>query len=190
MNIGIFSGSFDPIHVGHMIIAEHICEFAGMDEIWFSVSPRNPLKSAEGLSDIKHRVAMLKMAIGNDTRMKYCDVETKLPVPSYTADMLDVLKAEYPQHSFSLIIGGDNWNIFDKWYRHEYIVENFGLLVFPRPGCKTNTIPENGKVTFCDAPEMEISSTYIRKYAGMGRRLNYCVPPGVMDYIIDNGLYR
>lgn len=190
MNIGVFSGSFDPIHIGHMVIAEHMCEFAGMDEIWFSVSPQNPLKSAEGISDIGHRVAMLKIAIGNDSRMKYCDIETRLPVPSYSADMLDALVEEYPQHSFSLIIGGDNWNIFDKWFKYEYIMERFGLLIFPRPGCKLKPVPENKKIIFCKAPEMEISSTYIRKSIENGKRLNYCLPSGVMDYIIDNGLYR
>lgn len=190
MNIGIFSGSFDPIHIGHMIIAEHMCEFAGMDEIWFSVSPQNPLKSADGISDISHRVAMLKIAIGNDSRMKYCDIETKLPVPSYSADMLDALKKQYPQHSFSLIIGGDNWNIFDKWYKHDYIIDKFGILIFPRLKCILKPIPENKNITLCKAPELEISSTYIRKYVKNGKQLNYCVPTGVMDYIIDNRLYR
>lgn len=190
MKIGVFSGSFDPIHVGHMIIAEHMCEFAGMDEIWFSVSPQNPLKSAGGISDLKHRIAMLELAIRNDCRMKYCDIETHLPVPSYTADMLDALTAKYPQHSFYLIIGGDNWNIFDKWYKHEYIMENFGILVFPRPGCVMKPFPKGMDISFCNAPEMEISSTYIRGHVKGGKRLNYCVPPGVMDYIINNGLYK
>lgn len=190
MNIGIFSGSFDPIHIGHMIIAEHMCEFAGMDEIWFSVSPQNPLKQAEGISDIKHRIAMLKIAIRGESRMKYCDIETKLPVPSYSADMLDALAREYPQHSFRLIIGSDNWNIFGKWYRHDYIIENFGLLIFPRPGHTAVPVPGNGNIACCHAPETDISSTYIRNCVKEGKRLNHCVPPGVMDYIMDNGLYR
>lgn len=189
MNIGVFSGSFDPVHIGHMIVAEHMCEFAGMDEIWFSVSPQNPLKPAAGISDTSHRVAMLKIAIRGDSRMRYCDIETKLPVPSYSVDMLDALASEYPQNSFRLIIGGDNWNIFDKWFRHDYIIDNFGLLVYPRPGYPVKNIPYNKNITLCNAPETDISSTYVRESIKSGKILNYCVPSGVMDYIIDKGLY-
>ena len=134
MEIGFFGGSFNPIHIGHLIIAEHICNNAGLDELWISVTPKNPLKVDSSLLDEKHRVEMVKRAIERFDKIKYCDIELYLPIPSFTADTLRKLCLLYPEHNFSLIIGADNWLLFDKWREYDFILKNFKIIVYPRPG--------------------------------------------------------
>lgn len=190
MRIGLFSGSFDPIHIGHLIIAEYMCEYEGLNEVWMSVSPQNPLKKSENLTDDRHRIAMVKAAIAGSSVLKYCDIESRLPVPSYTANTLRALSDAYPKHEFSLIIGADNWKVFDKWKDYKYIIENYKIMIYPRPGydIEQSTLPAG--ITMYDTPVIGISSTFIREGFGSGKHMNYYVARNVYDYIIKNGLYK
>lgn len=190
MEIGFFSGSFDPIHIGHLIIAEYICNHTEIEQLWLSVTPRNPLKLENTLSDEKDRIAMVKSAIANSPKIEYCDIELSLPTPSYTVDTLRALCRRYPQHNFSLVIGADNWLLFDKWRDYEYILNNFKIVVYPRPGydIDASTLPEN--VTLCDTPVIGISSTFIRESIKNGKPASFGVTREVYEYIVKNNLYK
>ena len=189
MEIGFFGGSFNPIHIGHLIIAEHICNNAGIDELWISVTPKNPLKADSSLLDEKHRVEMVKRAIKRFDKIKYCDIELSLPIPSFTANTLRELCVRYPQHNFSLIIGADNWLLFDKWREYDFILNNFKIIVYPRPGYEIDatTLPKG--VTLCNTPKIGISSTMIRESFKNGKPAHSCITEAVSNYIIDNNLY-
>lgn len=189
MEIGFFGGSFNPIHVGHLIIAEHICNNAGIDELWISVTPKNPLKADSSLLDEKHRVEMVKRTIKRFDKIKYCDIELSLPIPSFTANTLRELCVRYPQHNFSLIIGADNWLLFDKWREYDFILNNFKIIVYPRPGYEIDatTLPKG--VTLCNTPKIGISSTMIRESFKNGKPAHSCITEAVSNYIIDNNLY-
>lgn len=191
MQIGIFSGSFDPIHVGHTIVADYICQNYNLNEIWFSVSPQNPLKDADKISPLTNRVEMLCEAISSDSRFKYTDIETTLPTPSYTIDTLTKLSQQYPQHTFTLLIGSDNWVSFKKWRNYNKILDNYNIIIYPRIGYNidtTTTLPPTVKVS--NAPQIEVSSTYIRNEVKKGKPMNYYIHPNVDRYIKTHNLYR
>ncbi|MCP9611930.1 nicotinate (nicotinamide) nucleotide adenylyltransferase [Coprobacter sp. LH1063] len=190
MKTGIFSGSFDPIHTGHLIIADYLCEYEELDEIWFIVSPHNPLKNSNELSDDIHRAEMVKRAIVRNEKFKFSDIEFSLPKPSYTINTLDFLKEKYPERDLYLIIGSDNWLVFDKWRDYQRIKKEYDILIYPRPGHvikKEDILQKNIKLT--QAPVIEISSTLIRNGIKEGKNMNYFVPESVYDYIVGNNLY-
>lgn len=191
MNIGIFSGSFNPIHVGHVILANYIVEFTEIDEIWFLVSPQNPLKSAEELSDQGSRLEMTKLALQKYAKFKVSDFEFSMPKPSYTIDTLRALREKYPEDTFSLIIGADNWNVFESWREYDKIWEEFALKVYPRLGSRI-TIPNKlkHKVEALDSPIVEMSSTFIRESIAEGKNVSAFLPEGVYEYIVEKGLYK
>lgn len=191
MNIGIFSGSFNPIHMGHVILANYIVEFTEIDEIWFLVSPQNPLKSAEELSDQQSRLEMAKLALKKYAKFKVSDFEFSMPTPSYTIDTLRALKEKSPEDTFSLIIGADNWNVFESWREYDKIWEEFTLKVYPRLGSRI-TIPKKLKhrVEALDSPIIELSSTFIRESIAEGKNISAFLPEGVYEYIIEKGLYK
>ncbi len=191
MNIGIFSGSFNPIHMGHVILANYIVEFTEIDEIWFLVSPQNPLKSAKELSNQQSRLEMTKLALQKYAKFKVSDFEFHMPKPSYTIDTLRALREKYPEDTFSLIIGADNWNVFESWREYDKIWEEFNLKVYPRLGSRI-TIPNKlkHKVEALDSPILEISSTFIRESISEGKNISAFLPEGVYEYIIEKGLYR
>lgn len=191
MNIGIFSGSFNPIHMGHVILANYIVEFTEIDEIWFLVSPQNPLKSAEGLSDQQSRLEMTKLALQKYVKFKVSDFEFSMPKPSYTIDTLRTLRERYPEDTFFLIIGADNWNVFESWREYDKIWEEFKLKVYPRLGSRI-TIPNKlkHKVEALDSPIVEMSSTFIRESIAEGKNISAFLPEGVYEYIIEKGLYK
>lgn len=191
MNIGIFSGSFNPIHVGHVILANYIVEFTEIDEIWFLVSPQNPLKTAEELSDQQLRLEMTKLALRKYAKLKVSDFEFDMPKPSYTIDTLRALQEKYPENIFSLIIGADNWNVFESWREYDKIWEEFTLKVYPRLGSRI-TIPNKlkHKVEALDSPIVEISSTFIRESIAEGKNISAFLPEGVYEYIVKKGLYK
>jgi nicotinate-nucleotide adenylyltransferase len=191
MNIGIFSGSFNPIHMGHVILANYIVEFTEIDEIWFLVSPQNPLKSAKELSDEQLRLEMTELALQKYAKFKVSDFEFHMPKPSYTIDTLRALREKYPEDTFSLIIGADNWNVFESWREYDKIWEEFNLKVYPRLGSRI-TIPNKlkHKVEALDSPILEISSTFIRESISEGKNISAFLPEGVYEYIIEKGLYR
>lgn len=189
MTIGVLGGSFNPVHIGHMMLASYIQQFTDLDEVWLSLSPLNPLKagSDELIPDLI-RLKMLELAIGNTSGLNICDYELSMPRPSYTINTLHYLAKRYPRHNFKLIIGSDNWKIFDQWKDHEAIISEFGVIVYPRPGYPVGTIYDDG-VDVVNAPMADISSTFIRKALARGWNINYFLPQGVYDYIIKNNLY-
>lgn len=189
-HIGIFSGSFNPVHAGHLILANYLCEFTDLDEVWFVVSPHNPLKEAGDLLDDDLRLEMVRLALEEFDHMTASDVEFHMPRPSYTIDTLRRLTNEHPDKNFTLIIGGDNWKRFHKWKEYAQLISNYQLLVYPRPGEEV-VIPEQlrASVRLVKAPIVEISSTFIRESIQNGKNMRAFLPPKVYDFIIQNGLY-
>ncbi len=191
MKIGVFGGSFNPIHIGHCIVASHILQSSELDEVWLNVSPQNPLKAETSDAMSQHRLNMARLAIDGCDGLKVCDVEFHMPVPSYTISTLRELKRIYPDHDFKLIIGSDNWLIFDRWRAFDEIIADFGVVIYPRPGFPLppdKTLPDN--VEIVKAPEIELSSTHIRHCAKKGLDLHFLLPDKVREYIMFNNLYK
>ncbi len=189
MNIGILGGSFNPVHVGHMMLASYMCQFGGFDEVWLMLSPLNPLKvnSSELIPDVT-RLKMLEIAIGNTPGIQVCDIELSMPRPSYTVNTLRYLAKRYPRHTFRLIIGSDNWKIFSQWKDSEMILSEFGVVIYPRPGYPIGTVYDDG-ADVVNAPTADISSTFIRNAVARGKNMEFFLPRGVYDYIKSNKLY-
>lgn len=187
--IGIFPGSFNPVHIGHLALACYIKEYGNLDEIWMMVSPHNPLKDIHSLCLPEHRLKMLQIALKGDNEIKASDFEFSLPQPNYTIITLESLKKLYPDNHFSLIIGGDNWKNFEKWHRHKDIIKSFDLIVYPRPN-ELISQPEHLKnVHIIQAPTLEISSTMLRESVSNNKALRYFFPQGVYEYIKEHKLY-
>jgi len=189
MRIGVLGGSFNPVHIGHMMLASYLKQFEGFDEIWLMLSPLNPLKanSAELIPDVV-RLRMLDIALKDADGIKVSDIELSMPRPSYTINTLRYLAKRYPRHSFKLIIGADNWKIFSQWKDAQTIIDDFGVMVYPRPGYPLSTIYDVG-VEVVKAPTADISSSFIRSSIARGKDMNYFLPAGVYDYIKSNNLY-
>ena len=179
MRVGLFGGSFSPIHIGHMALANYLCEYGGIDELWFMVSPRNPLKDDATLLPDDLRLKLVTMAIRGYSRMRVCDVEFRMPRPSYTVHTLSELHRLYPQHRFSLIIGSDNWALFPQWHDGEEILRTTPIIIYPRPEHPVDRATLPAGVTLLDAPTFQISSTFIRKALAEGRDIRFLLPPGV-----------
>jgi len=190
MKIGLYFGSFNPIHIGHLIIAQAVLEDAGLNEVWFIVSPLNPFKKNKNLLHEFDRYDMVKLAIEDNDRFKVSDVEFNMPKPSYTIDTLIYLKEKHPGHLFKLIIGGDNLSAFSKWKNSSKILEGFGLIVYPRPGWNQKKIPDHKNVNFIDAPMLDISATFIRKCISENKSIRYLVPVKTAQFIYDRKLYQ
>lgn len=178
---GIFSGSFNPIHIGHLALANYLCEFEGLDEIWFMVSPHNPLKEQAGLLPDELRLELVQLAIEGYSRFRASDFEFHLPRPSYTAHTLDQLKRAYPERNFCLVIGSDNWVLFDRWRESERIIAENELLIYPRPGfpVEASSLPSNVKLA--SSPVFEINSTFIRQAFKEGKDVRYFLHPAVYE---------
>ncbi|WP_114751462.1 nicotinate (nicotinamide) nucleotide adenylyltransferase [Pleomorphovibrio marinus] len=187
MKIGLFFGSFNPIHIGHLIIADILQDQTDLEEVWFVVSPQNPMKSSKSLLHEFDRLRMVELAIADHFKFRAVDVEFHMPRPSYTIDTLAYLTDKNPQHEFRLIIGGDNLNHFHKWKNSQEILRQYGLYVYPRPG--KNRQVEDPNVTYIDAPLIDISATFIRKTIKSGASAKYLLHPDVLDYIRDKKLY-
>lgn len=191
MNVGLFFGSFNPIHVGHLIIAQAVLENAAVEEIWFIVSPQNPFKRNKSLLHEFDRYDMVKQAIENNDRFKVSDVEFSMPKPSYTIDTLVYLKEKHPNTNFKLIIGGDNLTIFPKWKNSEKIISEFGLIVYPRPGASDDSkLLEHHNIQSIEAPLLDISATFVRKCIRENKSIRYLVPEKAAQYIYDRKLYQ
>lgn len=190
MEIGLFFGSFNPIHIGHLAIANYLLEFGNLDKIRLIVSPHNPLKKEKTLLDENERYTMVKLALNNDSRIIPSDIEFKLPKPSYTIDTLIYLDKTNLNHHFKLIIGSDNLESFDQWKNYEIILENYELIVYPRPGYGLGKYHNHPNVKLIDAPVMEISSSFIRDSIQKGKNLKHFLPCNVYEYIIKNNLYQ
>ena len=190
MKVGLFFGSFNPIHVGHMVLANYMLEFTDLERIWFVVSPHNPLKQKSSLLDEKHRLQLVRLAIGDHALLKASDIEFKLPQPSYTVDTLSYLKEKYPQNEFALILGADNLENFHKWKNYEEILKQHELYVYPRPDSDGGRLKMSSKVKFVNAPLMEISSTTIREAIREKKNIRYYVPEAVWNYMKEMHFYE
>ena len=183
--IGIYSGSFNPIHIGHLALANYLCEFEGLDEVWFLVTPHNPLKVQEELMEDNLRLQLVKAAVAEYPRFRASDFEFHLPKPSYTIHTLEALKQKYPDMAFTLIVGADNWVCFDRWFEAKRIVDEFNLMIYPRPGYAVERESLPPHVTLVDAPNIEVSSTFIRQAMAEGRDVRYFLHPAVYRLLIN-----
>lgn len=192
MRIGIFGGSFDPIHSGHAIIAQHIIGSGAIDRLWLMVSPLNPLKEGRPrLVSDADRLRMVEMVSRPMQGVETTAFEFTLPRPSYTIDTLNALQAKFPDDEFYLIIGADNWEVFDKWRNSDEILAKYHVLVYPRLGHEVNIPAELGeRVQLVDAPIIELSSTEIRNRLAHGKSVRYYVPDEVFNYVRHHNLYR
>lgn len=188
MKIGLYFGSFNPIHTGHLIIANHIANNTELNEVWFVVSPQNPFKNTNSLLNEQHRLSLVKIAIEGEKKLKASNVEFKLPKPSYTADTLLYLSEKYPKHIFSIIMGSDGFQNIEKWKNYKYIINNYNIFIYQRPSFLIEKTTENIKII--DAPLLEISSTQIRKNIKEKKSIRYLVTDDVMKEIEVNGYYK
>lgn len=188
--IGLFFGSYNPIHVGHLIIANYMATFSGLKEVWLVVSPHNPLKHKSGLANMYDRLEMAKLATENAPQIRVSDIEFKLPQPSYTIDTLAHLHERYPEKEFVLIMGADNLNSLKKWKNFEVLLQNYQIYVYPRPGADVSEWLNHPSIIFTDTPEMEISSTFIRKAIKENKNVQFFVPDNVLAFIDQKSMYR
>jgi nicotinate-nucleotide adenylyltransferase len=190
MKTGLFFGSFNPIHIGHLMIANYMASFTDLTEVWLVVSPHNPLKLKSGLANMYDRLEMARLATENAPQIKVSDIEFKLPQPSYTIDTLTYLHEKYPEREFALIMGADNLVSLKKWKNFELLLANYQIFVYPRPGVDTTLWSEHPSIKFTETPEMEVSSTFIRKAIKDKKSIQFFVPDQVLTFIESKGLYR
>lgn len=204
MKIGLYFGTFNPIHVGHLVIANYMADFTNLDQVWLVVSPHNPLKEKSTLLTDYHRLALVKVAIDDNPKLKASDIEFNLPKPSYTATTLAYLKDKFPQHEFALIMGEDNLRTLHKWYNHEVILKNHKIYVYPRVLTLqeeaevkdinqqiVNEFSSNPNVIFCeDAPVMKVSASFVRQAIKDGKDVRYLLTEPVHKYIDEMHFYR
>lgn len=187
---GLFFGSFNPVHNGHMVIANYMKQFTRMDELWFVVSPQNPLKKKEALLDARQRLHMVNLAIGDCPWLKASDIEFKLAQPSFTVHTLAHLKEQYPKRIFAVIMGSDSLASIDKWKNYEVILKDYLIFVYPRHGSETNPYPRINNITQVNAPRIEVSSSEIRKALKEGKDMRFYMPEPVYRYADEMNFYR
>jgi len=190
MKTGLFFGSFNPVHIGHMIIANFMATQTDLQEIWMVVSPQNPFKNKKSLAKDHDRLHLVRLAIGDNLRIKGSDIEFGLPKPSYTIDTLTYLKEKFPKKEFALIMGGDNLGSFHKWKNYEQILAGHEIYVYKRPQYDLGDLADHPKVKILEAPLMQISASYIRQCIKQGQSIQYLVPDLVFEYINNTALYR
>jgi len=189
-NIGLFFGSFNPVHIGHMIIANFMVENSDLDQMWMVVTPHNPHKEKKSLARDRDRLHLVNLAIGKNVNIKASDIEFGLEKPSYTVDTLAYLKEKHPHHTFSLIMGGDNLGTFHKWKNYKTILANHHIYVYRRPGYDLGDLQEHENISILEAPLLTISASYIRKQIKEGKSIQYLVPERVWEYIDGSSMYR
>jgi nicotinate-nucleotide adenylyltransferase len=190
MKVGLFFGSFNPIHIGHMILANYMLEFTDLDKIWFVISPHNPLKNKQSLLDEKQRLQMVRIATEDNNKLKASNVEFKLPQPSYTVHTLAYLKEKHPKTEFVLIMGADNLATFHKWKNYEEILKYHEIYIYPRKGTAEAELTGYEKAKLVQAPVIEISSTMIRTAIKEKKDIRYFLPEKVWEYIKDMHFYE
>lgn len=190
MKIGLFFGSFNPIHIGHLIIANIMAETTDLKKVWFVVSPQNPFKPSKGLLHEFDRYDMVRQAIHDHYKLEVSDVEFHLTKPSYTIHTLVHLHEKHPDKEFKIIMGEDNLSAFTKWKNHERILEDYGLYVYPRPGVTNSELTRHANVKMVDSPMLDISATFIRNCIRKNQSIRYLVPDVVEEIIRAKGFYK
>jgi nicotinate-nucleotide adenylyltransferase len=190
MKIGLFFGSFNPIHVGHLIIANYMATQTDLQQVWLVVSPQNPLKLKNTLAKDRDRLNMVRLAIEDNKLLRASNVEFKLPKPSYTIDTLAYLTEQYPHHQYTLIMGGDNLATLNKWKNYEQLLRGYDMYIYKRPQFDLGEYANSPRVKVFEAPLMEISATYIRQCIQNNKSIQYLVPDKVLEYIEESGLYK
>jgi len=190
MQTGLYFGSFNPVHIGHMAIANYLVEYTDLDQLWFIVSPQNPLKKKETLLEDFERYDLVELAIGNDDRFRVSDIEFRLPKPSYTIDSLTYLQEQFPRYMFSLIIGSDNLSTFNLWKNYKLIEKNYKRYIYPRRGSENIDSDKHKNIEVVKAPMIEISSSFIRNAIRQGKDIRYFLPDKVYDYISKMNFYK
>ncbi len=189
-HIGLLFGSFNPVHVGHLIIAETVSNLPNINQVWIVVSPQNPFKSQKDLLNQYDRLHLVTLAIGDNLKLRASDIEFKLPKPSYTIDTLTYLHEKHPDYEFSIIMGEDNLKHFHKWKNYEQILKYYHLIVYPRPGYETDKFKDHPKITRLKVPLLEISATYIRQQLKQGNSARYLVPDEAYAHIEETGFWK
>jgi len=190
MKIGIYPGSFNPVHVGHLAIANYLAEYEGFDQIWFLITPQNPLKKKDELLDQNFRLELLEKSIRGYDKFQISTIEWDLPQPSYTVNTLQKLRVTYPNDTFELIIGSDHWSTFHRWKDYQLILKNFQTLIYPRRGSDRFFL-NHPNVRLCKgAPKIEISSTFIRKSIEEGKDVRFYMPQNTFEEVINNGFFK
>ncbi len=187
---GLLFGSFNPIHTGHLILANYMSEFTDLDEVWFVVSPQNPLKDKKTLLADYHRLALVRLAVDDHPKLGVTDIEFKMPVPSYTIDTLTYLSEKYPDRQLVLISGTDIFQKFHKWKNYKELIELYHFYVYPRPGSSLGEYENNPSITLWDAPQIEISSSFIRKGIAAKKDMSFWMPDKVYEYITEMHFYE
>lgn len=188
MHIGLYFGSFNPVHIGHLIVANHVIAHTDIDKIWFVVSPHNPLKDSHSLLNEHDRLHLVNLAIEDNNKFRGSNVEFHLPKPSYTIDTLTYLTEKFPLEKFTVIMGSDSFQNIHRWKNFEQLVAHYSFVVYNRPGFDI-TDTYGARVTILDAPQLLISSTFIRNQIKEKKSIKYIVPPAVEEYILANRYY-
>ena len=191
MKVGLYFGAFNPVHIGHLAIANYILEYSNLEQIWFVVSPQNPFKEKKSLLKDYHRFELLYRAIGDNDRFRVSDIEFKLPKPSYTIDTLTFISEKFPKHKFSLIMGSDNISSFHKWKNYEQILKYHSLYIYPRINYKGSRFDKHEKVHFINnAPQIEMSSSFIRSAIQEGKHIPFFMPAEAYKYMLEMNFYK
>jgi nicotinate-nucleotide adenylyltransferase len=189
MNIGLYFGSFNPVHNGHLIIANYMANYTSLERVWFVISPQSPFKQQVSLINESHRKHLIDLAIDGEKKLRSSDIEFKLPKPSYTVETLLYLNEKYPQHAFSIILGSDSFQNITKWKNASYLLENYSLYIYERPGFKVKPAMLNERRTVLKAPLLQISSTQIREMIKQKKSIRYLVPDIVKEEIENQQYY-
>lgn len=189
MHIGLFFGSFNPIHIGHLIVANHIIENAGIDKLWFVVSPHNPLKDSNSLLNEYDRLHLVRLAIEDNPKFRASNIEFQLSKPSYTIDTLTYLTEKFPLERFSVIMGSDSFQNIHRWKNFEQLIKNYPIIIYKRPGFEVEET-HGANIQIMDAPHLGISATFIRKQLKEGKSIRYLVHDRVNEYISESNYYQ
>lgn len=189
MKVGLFFGSFNPVHIGHLLIADYLVHNSDLDQIWMIVSPHNPLKTKKSLAKDYDRLHLMRLATEDNPNIKASDIEFGLPKPSYTVDTMAYITEKYPQHDFSLIMGGDSLASLHKWKNHEVLLDKYRILVYQRPHFELGELANHEHVTILECPQFDISATYVRNRLKNKESIRYLVTDTVYQYLEEHPIY-